>query len=310
MAEEHEGGLFDHEVEESTRLDKYLALILPSHSRTKLARLIENGAVLVNGVSQKPRFMLKVGMTLDVLELPSTPLHNLQPIPMDLPILYEDESLLVVNKPRGLITHPAISTSEPTLVHGLLAHSARLSEGAAQFRPGIVHRLDKDTSGLLVVAKTDQAHVILAAGIAAKTTERRYLAILGAKLEGASFAVNAPIGRDPKSRLKMAVVPGGKDALTIFRPLGPCAGGTLCLVRLQSGRTHQIRVHALAAKAPVRGDKLYAHASWSDGPMQLHAAFLRFKHPITGDWMEHYCPPPDDFFGRNFQNLEREVLAG
>ena len=282
------------EVAEPDRLDRFLATHLPEFSRTKLAQLIEGGHCLVNGKLEKPGCKLKVGNLVEVIDLPEPPVQDLTPIQMDLPVLFEDSDLLVVDKPRGLPTHPSTSYHGPTLVHGLLALSS-LSTGTASYRPGIVHRLDKDTTGLLVVAKNDFAHERLAQQIAAKTAERRYVAIAYGEPEQERFRVEAPIARDPKSRLHMMCDPHGKHAATEFRRLRVAGSGTLMSCRLESGRTHQIRVHLQAIGHPVKGDSLYARGEWAAGPMQLHATLLSFVHPRSGESMTIYCQPPSDF---------------
>jgi 23S rRNA pseudouridine1911/1915/1917 synthase len=274
------------------RLDRFLARALPSVSRTRLARLASENLVLVDGEPEKPSFRLEPGMEVEFEPPGETPAHDLTPFPMDLDIVYEDSDLLVVNKPRGLATHPAPTLAEPSLVNALLAHGGTLSSGTSSFRPGVVHRLDKETTGLLVVAKTDASHAHLAAQIAAKTATRLYLAVVASTPASERFDIDAPIGRDRKNRLRMAVDDNGRAALTHVRVLGIHPGGTLLELRLETGRTHQIRVHLAAVGFPVVGDKLYNGAG---GPMQLHSAALTFAHPASGSTMSFRRPPPEDF---------------
>lgn len=289
------------ESEEADRLDKILSRALPDFSRTKLAALCEGGFVQVNGEPRLPRYQVRPGMQISISDLPDPEPFNLDPVPMDLQILFEDESLLVVEKPRGLPTHPASTYSGPTLVHGLLAHSS-LSTGSASYRPGIVHRLDKETTGLLVVAKTDLAHAHLARQIAERTAGRKYCALAYGTTEQARFRVEAPIARDPRSRLRMCCHPSGRFAATKFVRIAETHGSSLLICQLETGRTHQIRVHLQAVGHPVRGDEIYAKGDTATGPMQLHAASISFEHPVSGEQMNLYSPPPADFLAHDLVN--------
>jgi len=232
------------------------------------------------------------------LDEPSDALpHPLEAADIPLDILYEDDDLLIVDKPRGLASHPATSLKEPSLVNALLARPHSLSEAGGAFRPGIVHRLDKETTGLMVVAKNDFAHVRLARQIASKQAERRYVAVVGGNVETERFVIRAPIARDKQNRLKMAVDPNGKDAVTHVKKLARMEQGTVLAVRLETGRTHQIRVHLRAVGLPVLGDTIYAPRELSHGPLQLHACFLALSHPRSGERIAVYSPPPVDFLG-------------
>lgn len=283
-------------VTESTRLDRFLVTQMPGQSRTRIVEMIAAGEVFVNGiVTTKSGQSLKPGQAVEAPEIEETPAHDLAPAPMELHIVFEDDALLVVNKPRGLATHPAASLKEPSLVNGLLARGTALSEGGEPFRPGIVHRLDKETTGLIVVAKTDAAHRILAKSIADKDTQRRYLAVVAGQVEQERFRVDAPIGRDPSYRVRMKADPKGKPAQTEFRRVKDLGYASLVAAKLHTGRTHQVRVHLTAIGHPVLGDDLYAKGTQRDGPMQLHAAFLAFEHPVTSQWMAFFSPPPPDF---------------
>ena len=289
------------------RLDKYLARVLPDHSRTKLAKLIEERGVSVNDKAQKPSFVLTPGDTVKVTRpVKESVAHDLTPADIPLDILYEDDQLLVVNKPRGLATHPAASLKEPSLVNALLGRST-LSAGSEPYRPGIVHRLDRETTGLLIVAKTDSAHWKLARQIAAKTAERRYVAVVEGELGGEPFRIDAPIGRDRKNRVRMAVDPLGKPAVTHVLRLGEVEQGTVVVVQLETGRTHQIRVHLKAIGHPVVGDVVY-NLKKTALPLQLHAAFISFDHPLSGEKISIFSAPPDDFVGKGLAT-EREVTA-
>lgn len=279
------------------RLDRFLARVLPEHSRTKLAKMIGDGEVTVDGRTHKPSFPLEEGMEV-VLDAPEdTPAHNLEPADIPLDIVYEDADLLVVNKPRGLAAHPAASLKEPSLVNALLGLHTELSSAGGDFRPGIVHRLDKETTGLMVVAKNDQAHVALARQMETKSAERRYFAVVAGNVEQARFTISAPISRSKQNRLLMAVDPQGKPAVTHIRRLSRVDQGTIVACRLETGRTHQIRVHLRAVGHPVLGDTLYAPREWATGPLQLHAAYLAFDHPSDGRRVDFYAPPDAEFYG-------------
>jgi 23S rRNA pseudouridine1911/1915/1917 synthase len=295
--------------ESRERLDKFLARMLPDHSRTKLAKLITDGEVLVDGRVEKPSFQLEPGMSVTLDEPDETAPHDLTPADIWLEVLYEDEHMLIVNKPRGLAAHPAASLKEPSLVNALLARGGELSQTAGAFRPGIVHRLDKDTTGLMVVAKNDTAHVALARQIEGKTAERRYFAVVAGDPEQDRFIIDAPIARDKHTRLKMAVDSYGKRAVSHVRKVARLDEGSLLAVRLETGRTHQIRVHLRAIGHPVLGDEIYAPKEYQGVPLQLHAAYLALDHPVTGDRLAHFAPPPDDFLGHE-QAVRAEVEDG
>src|SRR5579862_44071 len=286
-------------ADERERLDRFLARVLPRHSRSKISRLASEGAVLVDGVPQKPAFALKPGMRVELDEPSETSAHDLTPANIPLEVVYEDEDLLIINKPRGLATHPAATLKEPSLVNALLARPHSLSGSGGAFRPGIVHRLDKATTGLIVVAKNDQAHVHLAKQIASKAAERRYVAVVAGEVSEERFVIKAPIARDVHNRLKMAVSAIGKDAATHVKRLGSCDAGTVVAVRLETGRTHQIRVHLRAIGCPVIGDSIYAPRELSSGPLQLHACYLALRQPQTDALIAVYASPPIDLLGAN-----------
>ena len=213
-------------------------------------------------------------------------------------ILYEDDYLLVVDKPAGMVTHPAPGHSSGTLVNALLAHAPELADVGDRARPGIVHRLDKDTSGLLVVAKDPATHAALAQQMKDRAMVKRYLALVEGAMPTAEGVIDAPIGRDPRQRLRMgllSVASGGREARTRFRMLEEHGGRSLLEVQLETGRTHQIRVHLAAVHHPVVGDPVYGRAQRPLPPRQfLHAAHLEFRHPATGEWLTFDAPLPDD----------------
>ncbi len=259
------------------------------------------------GKCAKPGLMLKSGWIVE-LDLPADrPIHDLTPAAIPLHVLFEDEHLLVVAKPRGMATHPAPTLNSPSLVNALLARGGGLSAGSATYRPGIVHRLDKDTTGLLVIAKNERAHGSLARQFAAKTAVRRYVAVVAGDFEKERVTVEAPLARDRANRFRMAVDPAGKSAVTHFLRLARVEQGTLVAARLETGRTHQIRAHARAIGHPVLGDPLYASKERAGGPLQLHAAALAFVHPVTGRELSFFEPPPDDFLARAL--VDPDVLA-
>ena len=241
--------------------------------------------------------MLHPGMVVELPEVQDAPAHDLSPSEIPLNVLYEDDFMLVVDKPRGLATHPAASLKEPSLVNALLGRKTQLSGIDGDFRPGIVHRLDKETTGLLVVAKTDEAHVKLARQMESKSAERRYFAVVAGKVERQKFVIDAAIARNKANRLLMAVDSHGKPAVTHVKRLAEVSGGTCVGVRLETGRTHQIRVHLSAVGLPVLGDRLYAPKRYAVGPLQLHAAYLELDHPVTGDRMRFTVMPDDLFLG-------------
>lgn len=298
--------LMEFVVDAVDRLDRFVAAKLPEHSRSKLVRLIEAGDILLDGQPAKASIKLSIGQTVFVPEIGDSEPHDLSPADIPLEILFEDEDLLVVNKPRGLASHPAASLKEPSLVNALLARGQDLSQVAGAFRPGIVHRLDKETTGLMVVAKNDQAHVLLAKQIESKSAERRYFAVLAGEIIREKFAVDAPIARSKQNRQLMTVDPKGKRAVTHLRRVTRLAQGTLVAARLETGRTHQIRVHCRSIGHPVLGDSLYAPREWAVGDMQLHAAYLAFDHPRTGERVTTFAAPPEDFLGYEF--AKREVI--
>jgi len=288
------------QVESEERLDLFLVARLPETSRSKLARHIENGLVFVEGKTAKPGLKLKVGWEVEVLDIPESAPHDLVPADIPLDVRYEDDSLLVVNKPRDLASHPASTLKVPSLVNALLYRGNSLSTGSKIYRPGIVHRLDKGTTGLIMIAKNDAVHANLSQQIQFKNAERKYLAVVIGKLDQDSAKIEGRIGRDPKNRLKMAITETGKPAATHLNlvqlvELPKIGAVSLVELRLETGRTHQIRVHLSAINHAVLGDQLYASRELHGYPLQLHAYFLAFDHPVSGERMEIRCEPPYDF---------------
>lgn len=276
------------------RLDKVIAKQLPDVSRSQLQKWILDGNVTVNGQTVKPKLSLKVGD--EVVVHPEAPVKiDLKPENIPLDIVYEDDDVLVVNKPQGIVVHPAPGHPDHTLVNALLYHSP-LSHINGEFRPGIVHRIDKDTSGLLMVAKNDQAHRSLAAQLKAKANQREYLALVHGVIKEDQGTIDAPLGRSKKDRKKQAVVADGRHAVTHFKVVKRYRHFTLVKCRLETGRTHQIRVHMAYIGHPLAGDPLYGPRKTLKGQGQyLHAYLLGFKHPKTGKQLTFTVPLPDWF---------------
>ena len=298
------------DVEAPERLDLFLRPRCPELSRSRIQTLIKSGAIRVNGAQTRPAYLVQPGDEIAV-ELPEPEPLAAFPEPLPLSIAYEDDDLLVVNKAAGMTVHPAPGATEGTLVNALLYHCRDLSGINGTLRPGIVHRLDKETSGLLVVAKRDTAHRALAARLQAHQVERHYLALVWGVLREESGRIEAPIGRHPKNRKKMAVVEDGRDAATHFSIIERCPFATWVECQLETGRTHQIRVHLAHIGHPVFGDPVYGgrdqargirpeyrrQANWMLSLIKrqaLHAKKLCFAHPTTGEMMEFTAPLPED----------------
>ena len=282
--------------EAKVRLDQFLAKRLPEFSRSRLQQLIRDGFVRLNNSASRPRQIVRGG---DKIELTEPPLEKIETLPEAIPlkILFEDDDLIVINKPPGLVVHPGAGHREHTLVNALLNHCATLSGIGGKERPGIVHRLDKETSGCLIVAKNDVTHRDLSRQFAARTVEKTYLALVAGKLRKQAGVIEERIGRHPVHRKQMsATTLRGRAAKTEYRTVRSSDGATLVECRLHSGRTHQIRVHLHHLGHPVIGDKVYAPRLAKDFPRQmLHAWKLGFRHPRTEEWKSFEAPLPDDF---------------
>lgn len=296
------------EQDAGQRLDRWLALALPEHSRSEVQRWVKEGLVLVDGIVAKPSQKLERGQRVQLqVPAPKAPEH-LQAETIPLAVVYEDEDLLVVDKPAGMVVHPAPGHAGGTLVNAVLAHCPAIEGVGGERRPGIVHRLDKETSGLIIVAKNDRAHRDLQAQFKARTVHKEYLALVEGRLEPAQARINAPIGRHPTDRLRQAVLPAdqGRTALTDYRVLGyystavrdgsGLAHFSLVSVTIHTGRTHQIRVHFAWGKHPVVGDTLYGY-SRQRLPLTrqfLHAHRLRFRLPSSGEEREFVASLPPE----------------
>src|ERR1041385_1941195 len=287
-----------------TRLDVYLASQFEGWSRARLQRLIENEDVLVNGKVVKPSYKLREHDEIEV-ELIAPPADFFTPENIPLEIVYEDETLAVVNKPAGLVVHPAAGTPSGTLANALAYHFRQLPDRGV--RPGIVHRLDRDTSGLLVVAKTEAALENLSDQFRDRTVFKSYVALVHGRMASNSGKIDQPLARDPSNRTRMAVVRGGRNALTLYRVRRAFERFTLLDVELKTGRTHQIRVHLAWLKHPVVADELYGGGrenSIRDVQVRarirklkrqfLHAEQLGFRHPQTGERLKFVAPLPTE----------------
>ncbi|MEK3788166.1 RluA family pseudouridine synthase [Paenibacillus sp. FSL K6-1230] len=281
--------------ESKTRIDKFIAEQLPDVSRSQVQLWIGDGKVLVNGQAVKSNYKLNIGDHIE-LSVPEPEAVDLQPEPIPIEVVYEDRDVIVVNKQRGLVVHPAPGHSSGTLVNALMYHCKDLSGINGELRPGIVHRIDKDTSGLLMAAKNDKAHASLAAQLKDHSVTRRYLALVHGNLSHDQGTVDAPIGRDTNDRKMFAVTErNSKHAVTHFMVLERFGDYTLLELKLETGRTHQIRVHMKFIGHPLVGDPMYGRNKGirMDG-QALHAAVLGFVHPSSGEYLEFSAPLPED----------------
>jgi 23S rRNA pseudouridine1911/1915/1917 synthase len=303
----HTLGVDETDVPSTDRLDRFLADRLDL-SRTRIARLISDGRVTVNGSEPQKRYRPQPGDRIEV-RVPAPRPTSVEPEDIPLEIRYEDDCLAVVEKPYGLVTHPAPGHPSGTLVNALLFHLDRLSTLGGDRRPGIVHRLDKDTSGLMVVAKTDQAHRALSEALARRVIRRGYVTAVWGHVDEERFTVERPIGRDPRDRKRMAVRDDGRRAVTHVKLLERWVAADLVAIRLQTGRTHQVRVHMRATGHPIVADPIYS-AGWEKGflgagarwagflarradRLFLHAAHLSLDHPMTGERLSFSSELPE-----------------
>ncbi|MCC2931543.1 RluA family pseudouridine synthase [Bacillus mojavensis] len=282
------------EEQKSERIDKFLASTENGWSRTQVQQWVKDGQVVVNGSPVKANYKIQPGDQVTVT-VPEPEALDVLAEPMDLDIYYEDQDVLVVNKPRGMVVHPAPGHLTGTLVNGLMAHCTDLSGINGVMRPGIVHRIDKDTSGLLMVAKNDMAHESLVNQLVNKTVTRKYTAVVHGIISHDDGTIDAPIGRDKKDRQSMTVTRDGKNAVTHFHVLDRFQEFTLVECQLETGRTHQIRVHMKYIGFPLAGDPKYGPRKTIDFNGQaLHAGILGFQHPRTDEYIEFEAPLPED----------------
>ena len=279
--------------EAGERLDTFLAQRCPDLSRSRIQALTTGGCVTIDGAPAKPSARLRQGQTVSLVVPPPAP-STLIPQAMDLPVVYEDSALLVIDKPAGLVTHPAPGHPDHTLANAVLAHCPDLEGVGGEIRPGLVHRLDKDTSGLIVVAKNDTAQTGLSAQFKDRTVSKAYLAAVTGHPEPERATIDAPIGRHPRSRTRMAVVSTGRDAATEYDLLRRLRGYSLVEARPRTGRTHQIRVHMASIGHPVAGDAIYGTPAPGLDRHFLHAHRLAFDHPRTGNRLKLESPLPKD----------------
>ena len=283
------------EIEESIRIDKYLTEYDEiDFTRNKIQKLIDDDKILVNGKNIKSSYKVVNGDEIEITdEIQST---DIVPEKMDIDIVYEDDDVIVINKKSGVVVHPAPGNYSGTLVNGLMYLSKNLSTINGEFRPGIVHRIDKDTSGLLIVAKNDNAHAILAEELKEKKVKRKYIALVEGIINHDTGTIDAPIGRDSTDRKKMSVTStNSKDAVTHFKVLERYKRATLIECELETGRTHQIRVHMKYINHPVVNDPVYGKNVHGDFGQLLHAWQIGFVHPITKEYLEFNREVPEEF---------------
>lgn len=282
-------------LEKNERIDKYLSSKLDdSFSRAKIQKLIDEELILVNDKIIKSSYKVSNGDVILITDKEED--MSVKPEKMDIDIVYEDDDVMVINKKSGVVVHPAPGNYSGTLVNGLMYLSKDLSHVNGEFRPGIVHRIDKDTSGLLIVAKNDKAHRILAEELKEKKIKRKYIALVSGVINHDVGEIDAPIGRDPSDRKKMCVTStNSKDAITHFRVLERYKNASLIECELETGRTHQIRVHMKYIDHPVINDPVYGKSNHGEFGQLLHAKEITFTHPTTKEIMTFSCEVPEEF---------------
>ena len=294
--------------ENGKRLDAYIAGQDEEITRTSAQRLIEQGLILVNGKKQKVSYKVSSGDVITVEEVEAQEIElKAQDIPIE--IIYEDEDIIVVNKEKGIVVHPGNGNPDGTLANAVMEKcQGTLSGIGGKIRPGIVHRIDKDTSGLVIIAKNDKAHINLSEQIQAREVKKTYIALVRGLVKENEATINMPIGRSTKDRKKMAVTKNGKEAITHFKVIKRYAGYTLLELIIETGRTHQIRVHLSQIGYPIVGDTVYSNGKnpFNVEGQMLHAAKLKFKHPVNEEEIEVQAPLPE-YFKNVLEELERGV---
>ncbi|WP_434303121.1 RluA family pseudouridine synthase [Clostridium botulinum] len=293
---------------DNVRLDLYLSKIFEDKSRSYLQGIIDEGNVLVNNKGKKRNYKLKIGDNIEV-NIPEPKLLQIEPEDIKLDIIYEDKDVIVVNKPQEMVVHPAPGVYSGTLVNALLSHCKDLSGINGVARPGIVHRIDKDTSGILVVAKNDISHNNLAAQFKEHSISRVYMALVEGIIKDEQGTIEAPIGRHPVDRIKMAVVKDGRHAITHYKVIEKFKNHTLVECKLETGRTHQIRVHMSHIMHPLVGDPVYGYKKqrFNLKGQMLHAKLLGFIHPTTGQYVEFESQLPE-YFKKIIKILRNELI--
>lgn len=292
---------------ENVRLDAYISSKVTNLSRTNVQRLIEEGNILVNGQKKKISYKVQIGDNIEI-NIPEAKETSIKAENIPVEVVYEDNDIIVVNKPKGMVVHPANGNPDGTLVNAIMAMcKGSLSGIGGEIRPGIVHRLDKDTSGLLIVAKNDLAHINMSNQIKDRQVKKIYIALVKGNINEDEATINMPIGRSTKDRKKMAVRKDGKEAVTHFKVLKRYKDYTLLKVKIDTGRTHQIRVHMAEIGHPIVGDMVYSKGKNEFGVegQMLHAQSLDFKHPITGKEMHLEAKLPE-YFEKVLEKLDRE----
>ena len=292
---------------ENVRLDAYISSKVTNLSRTNVQRLIEEGNILVNGQKKKISYKVQIGDNIEI-NIPEAKETSIKAENIPVEVVYEDNDIIVVNKPKGMVVHPANGNPDGTLVNAIMAMcKGSLSGIGGEIRPGIVHRLDKDTSGLLIVAKNDLAHINMSNQIKDRQVKKIYIALVKGNINEDEATINMPIGRSTKDRKKMAVRKNGKEAVTHFKVIKRFKDYTLLKVKIDTGRTHQIRVHMAEIGHPVVGDIVYSKGKNEFGVegQMLHAQSLDFKHPITGKEMHLEAKLPE-YFEKVLEKLDRE----
>ena len=290
------------------RLDAYVSSLKDNISRSNAQKLIKNNKIFVNGKNVKESYKVKENDEIRIIiEEPKKSSLKPENIPLD--IIYEDNDIIVINKPKGMVVHPGNGNHEGTLVNAVLAYAKDLSGIGGKLRPGIVHRIDKDTSGLIIVAKNDEAHKNLSEEIKNHEVTKIYTCLVRGNISEDDATIDMPIGRDKNDRKKMAVTEDGKKAITHFRVLKRYGNYTLLRVKIDTGRTHQIRVHMAKIGHPIIGDEVYSNGKneFNVHGQMLHSTYLKFKHPVTGKELELEAPLPQYFQDVLEQLKERQI---